>query len=88
MLKLESKTKKIFEGGSCSNLTDAQARSLILGWRKRKNLFPHTLNNTVLASPRALIAVLENNQQKDKSIKVPEVLWSYMLGKKIIKKEI
>jgi seryl-tRNA synthetase len=81
--------KKYFEVGSCSNLTDAQARRLNIRVEgKGKIYFPHTLNNTVLASPRALIAVLENNQQKDKSIKVPEVLWSYMLGKKIIKKEI
>jgi seryl-tRNA synthetase len=77
--------KKYFEVGSCSNLTDAQARRLNIRIEgKGKIYFAHTLNNTVLASPRALIAVLENNQQKDKSIKIPEPLWPYMLGKKVI----
>ncbi len=77
--------KKYYEVGSCSNLTDAQARRLdIKIENKGKRYFAHTLNNTVLASPRALIAVMENNQQKDGSIKVPKVLQSYMGGKKII----
>ncbi len=77
--------KKYYEVGSCSNLTDAQARRLdIKIENKGKKYFAHTLNNTVLASPRALIAVMENNQQKDGSIKVPKVLHSYMGNKKII----
>jgi len=77
--------KKYFEVGSCSNLTDAQARRLdIKVENKGKRYLPHTLNNTVLASPRALIALMENNQQKDGSIKVPKVLQSYMGGKKVI----
>lgn len=78
--------KKYFEIGSCSNLTDAQARRL--GIRidsKGKRYFAHTLNNTVLASPRALIALVENNQQKDGSIKIPKVLHSYLDGLKFIK---
>ncbi|MBP6857255.1 serine--tRNA ligase [Candidatus Pacearchaeota archaeon] len=82
--------KKYYEVGSCSNLTDAQARRLdIKIENKGKRYFAHTLNNTVLASPRALIAVMENNQQKDGSIKIPKVLQPYMGGKKIlgIKKE-
>ena len=70
--------KKYFEVGSCSNLTDAQARRLnIRIENKGEKHFAHTLNNTVLASPRALIALMENNQQKDGSIKVPKVLWKY-----------
>lgn len=77
--------KKYYEVGSCSNLTEAQARRLdIKIENKGKRYFAHTLNNTVLASPRALIAVMENNQQKDGSIKIPKVLQSYMGGKKII----
>lgn len=78
--------KKYFEVGSCSNLTDAQARRLNIKVNSGNgNYFAHTLNNTVLASPRALIALLENNQQKDGSIKIPEVLWKYT-GFKEIKK--
>ncbi|HNZ52479.1 MAG: Serine--tRNA ligase [Candidatus Diapherotrites archaeon ADurb.Bin253] len=77
--------KKYYEVGSCSNLTEAQARRLdIKIENKGKRYFAHTLNNTVLASPRALIAVMENNQQKDGSIKIPKVLQPYMGGKKII----
>jgi len=77
--------KKYFEVGSCSNLTEAQARRLdIKIENKGKRYFPHTLNNTVLASPRALIAFMENNQQKDGSIKIPKVLQPYMGGKKVI----
>ena len=80
--------KKYFEVGSCSNLTDAQARRLNIRIEgKAKPYFAHTLNNTVIASPRALIALMENNQQKDGSIKIPKVLWKYMNGKKIIKKK-
>lgn len=78
--------KKYFEVGSCSNLTDAQARRLNIKIdNKGDRYFAHTLNNTVLANPRALIALMENNQQKDGSIKIPKVLQSYMGGKKIIK---
>jgi len=77
--------KKYYEIGSCSNLTEAQARRLdIKVERKGKRYFPHTLNNTVLASPRALIALMENNQNKDGSIKVPKVLQPYLGGKKMI----
>ncbi|MEK6833317.1 MAG: serine--tRNA ligase [Nanoarchaeota archaeon] len=77
--------KKYYEVGSCSNLTDAQARRLdIKIENKGKRYFAHTLNNTVLASPRALIALMENNQNKDGSIKIPKVLQQYMGGKKVI----
>ena len=80
--------KKYFEVGSCSNLTDAQARRLNIRIDgKGKIYFAHTLNNTVLASPRALIAFLENNQQKDGTIKIPEALQPYMFGKKFIGKK-
>jgi seryl-tRNA synthetase len=80
--------KKYYEVGSCSNLTDAQARRLNIRIEgKGERYFAHTLNNTVIASPRALIAIMENNQQKDGSIKIPKVLWPYMSGKKIIKIE-
>ena len=79
--------KKYWEAGSCSNLTDAQARRLnIKIENKGKRYFAHTLNNTVIASPRALIAILENNQQKDGSIKIPKALWKYT-GFKVIKKK-
>ena len=77
--------KKYFEVGSLTNMEEAQARRLnikITG--KGKNYFAHTLNNTVLASPRALIALMENNQQKDGSIKIPKALWPYMNGVKKI----
>ena len=78
--------KKYFEVGSCSTLGDAQARRLGIRTKGEKgNYFLHTLNNTVLASPRALIALLENNLQKDGSIKVPKVLQAYMGGKEVIK---
>ena len=79
--------KKYFEVGSCSNLTDAQARRLNIKIDNgRERYFAHTLNNTVLASPRALIAILENNQQKDGSIKIPKALWGYTGFKEIKKK--
>lgn len=81
--------KKYFEVGSCSNLTDAQARRLNIRIEgKGKIYFAHTLNNTVLASPRALITFLENNQQKDGTIKIPEALQPYMFGKKFIGKKV
>ncbi len=80
--------KKYYEIGSCSNLTDAQARRLNIRIEgKGKIYFAHTLNNTVLASPRALIAFMENNQQKDGSIKIPAVLQGYMNRKKFIGKK-
>lgn len=80
--------KKYFEVGSCSNLTDAQARRLNIRIEgKGKIYFAHTLNNTVLASPRALIAFLENNQQKNGTIKIPVALQPYMAGKKFIGKK-
>lgn len=73
--------KKYFEVGSCSNLTDAQARRLgIRAKGENGNYLVHTLNNTVLASPRALIAFLENNINEDGSINVPEKLRPYMGG--------
>ena len=78
--------KKYFEVGSCSNLGDAQARRLqirIQGDDKRK-YFAHTLNNTVVAPPRMLIAFLENNYQVDGSILIPEVLQPYMGGNKVL----
>ncbi len=79
--------KKYFEVGSCSTLGDAQARRLnIRAKGKNGNYLVNTLNNTVLASPRALIALLENNYQKDGSIIVPEVLRPYMGGVSVIKK--
>lgn len=74
--------KKYFEVGSCSNLTDAQARRLKIRVKSKEgNYFAHTLNNTVVAPPRMLIAFLENNLQVDGSIKIPEVLRPYMGGK-------
>ena len=74
---------KYFEVCSCSNLTDAQARRLGIKYKDEngnKN-FAHTLNNTVLATPRMLIAFLENNYNEDGSVNIPEVLRGYMGGK-------
>jgi len=77
--------KKYWEAGSLANMEEAQARRLNIKIENRgKTYFAHTLNNTVLASPRALIALIENNQQKDGSIKIPKVLQPYMHGKKKI----
>ena len=77
--------KKYFEVGSCSNLTDAQARRLGIRIKgEKQNYFAHTLNNTVVAPPRMLIALLENNYQEDGSVKIPEVLWPYMGGTKVL----
>ncbi len=74
--------QKYFEVGSCSNLGDAQARRLGIRVRGEKgNYFPHTLNNTVVAPPRMLIAFLENNLQADGSIAIPQPLRMYMGGK-------
>ncbi len=80
--------KKYFEVGSCSNLTDAQSRRLGIRVKGEKgNYLPHTLNNTVVAPPRMLIAFLENHYNEDGSIDIPEVLWPYMGGtKKLVKK--
>ncbi len=79
--------KKYFEVGSCSTLGDAQARRLnIKAKGKDGNYFVHTLNNTVLASTRALIALLENNYNADGTINVPKVLQPYMGGLKVIGK--
>ena len=80
--------QKYFEVGSCSNLGDAQARRLGLRVRQKgaPNYFPHTLNNTVVAPPRMLIAFLENNLQADGSVKIPEALRPYMGGKEAIGK--
>ena len=80
--------KKYFEVGSCSNLTDAQARRLGIRIKGEKgNYFAHTLNNTVVAPPRMLIALLENHYNPDGSVDIPEVLWPYMGGtKKLIPK--
>ena len=77
--------KKYFEVGSCSNLGDAQARRLGIRAKGEKGTyFLHTLNNTVVASPRALIAFLENNVRADGSILIPKVLQPYMGGKEKI----
>ena len=73
--------KKYFEVGSCSNLTDAQARRLGIRIKGEKgNYYAHTLNNTVVAPPRMLIALLENNYNEDGSVSIPKVLWPYMGG--------
>ena len=78
--------KKYFEVGSCSNLTDAQARRLKIRVKSKDgNYFAHTLNNTVVAPPRMLIAFLENNLQADGSVKIPEALRPYMGGQEVIK---
>ncbi len=77
--------KKYFEVGSCSNLGDAQARRLGIRVKgENGNYFAHTLNNTVVAPPRMLIAFLENNLQADGSVKIPEKLQPYMGGKTVI----
>ncbi len=74
--------KKYFEVGSCSNLTDAQARRLGIRYKTEKgNVFAHTLNNTVVAPPRMLIAFVENHLNKDGSVNIPPVLQPYMGGK-------
>ena len=78
--------KKYCEGGSCSNLGDAQARRLQIRVKGEdgKKYLAHTLNNTVVAPPRMLIAFLENHLQKDGSVTIPEVLWPYMGGTKVL----
>jgi seryl-tRNA synthetase len=78
--------QKYFEVGSCSNLGDAQARRLGIRVRNPEgsNYFAHTLNNTVVAPPRMLIAFLENHLQADGSIRIPEALQPYMGGQKAL----
>lgn len=78
--------KKYFEVGSCSNLGDAQARRLKIRVNGEEGkYFAHTLNNTVVAPPRMLIAFLENNLNADGSVNIPEALRPYMGGKEVIK---
>ena len=78
--------KKYFEVGSCSNLGDAQARRLSIRVKgDNGTYFLHTLNNTCLATPRGLIAVIENNYQEDGSVKIPKVLQPYIGGLEAIK---
>ena len=78
--------QKFFEVGSCSNLGEAQARRLGIRIKGEKgNYFAHTLNNTVLASTRALIAFLENNYNEDGTVNIPEVLRPYMGGLEVLK---
>jgi len=81
--------QKYFEVGSCSNLGDAQARRLRIRVRSREkgNYHPHTLNNTVVATPRMLIAFLENNLDPNGSVRIPEPLRMYMGGKELIRAE-
>ena len=78
--------QKYFEVCSCSNLTDAQARRLGIKYKNEKgeNVYAHTLNNTVVAPPRMLIAFIENHLQEDGSVTIPKVLQPYMGGKTII----
>ncbi len=78
--------RKYFEVGSCSNLGDAQARRLKIrvNGKDGKKYLAHTLNNTVVAPPRMLIAFLENNLNEDGSVRIPEVLRPYMGGKSVI----
>ncbi len=78
--------KKYFEVGSCSNLGDAQARRLGIRIKNKEgNYFAHTLNNTVVAPPRMLIAFLENNLNADGSVNIPKPLQMYMGGKEVIR---
>ena len=81
--------QKYFEVCSCSNLTDAQARRLQIRYKKEDGTkeFAHTLNNTVIAPPRMLIAFLENNYNEDGSVDIPEVLRPYMGGKTKLEKK-
>ena len=80
--------QKYFEVGSCSTLGDAQARRLGIRIKgENGNYYPHTLNNTVVATPRGLIALIENNYNEDGSLTIPQVLVPYMGGlEKITKK--
>ncbi len=78
------------ELGSNSNCTDYQARRLNIKYREMEGRAPegflHTLNNTALATSRAMVAIIEQNQQEDGSIKIPKALWQYTGFKEIIKK--
>ncbi len=77
--------KKYREVGSCSNCTDYQARRMNIKFRDGKETrFAHTLNNTAIATSRTIVAILENFQQKDGSVKIPRCLWEYMSGVKKI----
>ena len=77
--------KKYFEVCSCSNLGDAQARRLKMRVKGESGGYlPHTLNNTVAAPPRMLIALLENNLQADGSVKIPAALQPYMGGTQVL----
>lgn len=78
-----------FEVGSCSNLTDAQARKLKIRVDPGKGdkYVPHTLNNTAIATSRAMVAILENYQQKDGTVEIPKALLPYMHGKKVLGKK-
>ena len=78
--------QKYFEVCSCSNLGDAQSRRLKIRAKGAdgKTYLPHTLNNTCVAPPRMLIALLENNLQADGSVKIPKVLQPYMGGKEVL----
>jgi len=77
------------EVGSCSNLTEAQSRMLGIKVQlpNGEKYFPHTLNNTAIATSRALVAILENNQTKEGTVSIPQVLWPYMYGKKELVKQ-
>lgn len=77
-------TNSYGEVASLSNCTDYQARNL--GIKDSDKEIVHTLNNTALATSRALVVIIENNQQKDGTVKIPKVLWKYMNGKKVLKK--
>ena len=76
--------RKYFEVGSCSNLGDAQARRLKIRVQGDGKYLAHTLNNTVVAPPRMLIAFLENNLQADGSVLIPKPLQPYMGGKSVL----
>jgi seryl-tRNA synthetase len=77
--------KKYWEAGSCTNMEEGQSRRLGIRYEKNgETKFAHTLNNTVVASPRALIALMENNQDKHGTIKIPKALRDYMGGKRTI----
>ncbi len=83
-------TKEYEELGSLSNCTDYQARKLGIKYfnKKGERVIVHTLNDTAIATSRMMVAILENNQQKDGTIKIPSVLIKYMNGKKIIGTQI
>jgi seryl-tRNA synthetase len=82
------KRKEYYEVGSCSNLTDAQARRLNIKFSDTQGnkQFVHTLNNTAIATSRALVAIIENYQNADGTINIPTMLQKYMHGKKKIQK--